>query len=208
MLPIIVSVQLEAGVTFMERPEDDVYVQYRLPHAEDSVRFETPTFGAALRLDTQRWQVALGWRDLGNQHLDANIIGDEDYFACRAGKKQCISAYQARWFSTGDEQQVYLECGYKLQIGSWELVPSVGVADNRTSWHYNVYWRGAGAPVHWDITQPDQSDLAPFVGLSVEHGALGAGVFLLETAPPHTANNFDGQGERAVYARVTYSFAL
>lgn len=197
MLDLALSLQLEAGVTAMSSPEDDVYVQYRLPQANDSVRFTTPTFGLALRLDTPTLEFALGWRDLGNQHVDANIIGDNDYF-----HHNWKSEYQARWFSTGNEQQIYFEAGYKLRFGSWQLVPSVGIADNRITWHYNVYWQGG--PHHWNITQPDQHDFAPLVGVNLEHGRVGGGVYLLGTAPAHTQNDFPGQGEHAVYFRVTY----
>lgn len=196
---LALSLQLEAGVSLMEKPEDDVYVQYKLPGANDSVRFTSPAFGAALRLDTQRFQLSLGWRDLGNQHLNANIIGDEDYF-----RHHWDSAYKARWYSTGSESQVYAEFGYKAHIlGTWDLVPSFGIADNRTTWHYQVYWHGG--PQHWCIAQPNQHDFAPFVGASLQHGPVGVGAYLLETAPPHSNNDFGGQGEHAVYVRVTYA---
>lgn len=205
---LALSLQVEAGETFMQKPADDIFVEYRLPDAQDTVRFNTFTFGAALRLDAGPFVFTGGWRDLGNQKADANIIPDGAYFACRYGKTPCVAggAWPMRWFSTGDEQQRYLEVGYKIRLGSYELVPSAGVAQNTTCWHFRFY--SLATPDHVrNATEDNERMLAPFAGLTLQRGPVGIGVYWLYTHPTWTAdNNFDGQGETATYVRVTYAF--
>lgn len=199
---LALSFQVEAGAVNMAHPEDDVYVEYHLPNAQDSVRYNTIAFGGALRADTSNWMFALGYRDLGNQHVQADIIGDSDY-----EHGHWDSAYKARWYSTGSTRQAYFEVGPKFHLAAVDVIPSVGLGDNFFSWHYNVYWQGHGSPgAHWNIQQPNQTALAPFLGISLQYKRVSAGLYWLETAPPHTNNDFCGQGESATYARITYAF--
>src|SRR5271166_569454 len=130
---VALSLQLEAGVTHMSSAPDDFWYEQALPHSTD---FQTPAYGAGLRLDAGRAQLTVGWRNLGSEHQSAQIIADATYFACRSKPSTCPKPYDI-WFEAGDEQQIYAEIGYAFRLGGFALVPSIGFAETRIASHVN-----------------------------------------------------------------------
>jgi hypothetical protein len=210
---VALSLQIEAGGAFLAKPEDDVYVEYKLGGTQ--LHLAAPAFGGALRLDGERFVGSLGWRSLGNQHEYAPVIiydGIYESYALHGGPKPTPKqlAEGTAWTSVGSESQIYASLGYKLRFSDLIVVPTVGVATNRTRWHYEVVGDGVHNRLHYNHTSDNQQSPARlFFGVDVEQGAWGAGIYFLDTSPLHTQDNeFDGQGNSGTYLRITYRIGV
>lgn len=201
------SLQLETGAVAMTHQMDDEYVEYGLPGHPYHFSYNTVAFGAGARLSFAHAQVTIGWRNLGTEHLTADVIDDGDYWHCKRAHTPC-QAPSERWLSTGNEQQFYAELGYAFHLsGGFSLIPSVGIAEQRITWHTQVYLLDH---MRWGIQYQSQPQLhpSPFAGLTVAKGPVGVGVFMLNTKPMHDVGvdpYCPGQGSSALYARITYS---
>lgn len=208
---VALSLQLETGVVSMSSAPDDFWYEGALKHDTD---FQTIAFGAGLRADAGNFQFTLGWRNLGNQHQSADIIADATYFACRAKPATCPKPV-SYWTETGDEQQTYAELGYAFRIlGTWKLVPSIGIAETRIGSHVTFYDPAPDGSLtklrtgHWgECSASPTTAPKAFAGLTLQRGAFGVGVDYLNTEPNRGANNCSSpiQGSSATYLRVTYN---
>lgn len=206
---VAVALQLEAGVAAMHRQQDDTYVEYDLPGHPYRLGYITPAFGAGLKLTSSKLETTIGWRNIGNQHARASIVWDTDYWNY-VKHHDAVPNHREweEWFSVGNVQQTYVELGYRLRFGDWYLVPSAGIAENRIQWHCNVYDKHNGK--HDDnFTAKTQIHPAGFVGLSLERGHWGIGLFYLETKPNTSLVDdpaYPGQGPNTIYTRITYNW--
>jgi hypothetical protein len=200
------SIVPEVGLVHMSSAPDDFWYEQALPHTTD---FDSAAFGASLKLTERHLQVSAGWRNLGNQHQSAQIIGDAAYFACRGNPSTCPPTSQY-WTETGSEQQVFGEIGYAFNLWhGFRLVPSVGFAETRITSHVQMYnypslvlREQGGGNVQW---LPKV-----FYGITVQKGPVGVGLYQLNTEPNRGANSWTSpiQGSSALYLRLTYDFKL
>lgn len=206
---VALSLQLETGWIHMTSAPDDFWYEQALPHTTD---FDSAAFGAGLRADVGRFQFTLGWRNLGNQHQSADIIADAKYFACKDHPSTCPKPV-SYWTETGDVQQTYAELGYAFRIlGTWKLVPSIGIAETRIGSHVNFYDPAPDGTLtklrtYEPCSAGPQTLPRVFAGLTLQHGNLGVGVDYLNTEPNRGANNCSSpiQGSSATYLRITYN---
>ena len=209
MLDLLVSLQLEGGLVNMSSAPDDFWYENALKHDTD---FATAAFGAGLRFESHNVQLSVGWRNLGNEHQSSDIIADAHYFACRAKPSTCEKPVQY-WTETGNTQQTYAELGYAFHLGSFRLVPSVGIAETRFTSHENFYAYqedGSLKRIPAACSAGPQMLPRPFVGLTLQRGNLGIGAYQLNTEPNRGANNCSSpfQGSSATYLRVTSALPL
>jgi hypothetical protein len=206
---VALSLQPEIGIVKMAAPPDDTYVEYSLP-GDSYHAFTSIAYGMSMRVDASRWNMSIGWRDLGNQSLNEPIMSDAGYFACRAHPATCPKP-TTFWHSEGNERQFFVETGVTAyQRGLWHVVPSIGVGNTAISWHTDVY------PIcvdklaaHWNSIP--QHHNAPFIGMTVERGPVGVGLYVLDTEPVRNLSldpGYPGQGSIAYYLRVTYRIGL
>jgi hypothetical protein len=198
----------------MHKQMDDTYVEYYAPINNDyREEFTTPAFGVALRLDTSRTEFQLGWRNLGNEHINnAGIVNDDAYWKFLRHQVPCPAALE-RWDSGGNEQQVFAEAGFKFHLGRYDLIPSVGISEERIRWHVVMtfpyaYLHGHKAEFYTSLPQEHP---APFAGVTLQHDQLGLGLYYLVTGPMHSLAidpGYPGQGPGAIYLRVSYAFGL
>lgn len=208
---VALSLQPEAGYVHMPSAPDDFWYEQGLPHTTD---FDSAAFGLGLRADiTHHLQLTLGWRNLGNQHQHGQIMGDAAYFAC-APHGNCIGHANQWWDMTGSTQQTYLEAGYAFALpGQWRLVPEVGIARTTLSSHVNGYTypglQRLGSWLH-SCRTGKESNLTPFYGVSLQHGAFGIGAELLDSGVDRSGNDCTSpiQGSSMLYLRVTYAFGI
>lgn len=207
---VALSLQPEAGYVHMTSAPDDFWYEQGLPHTTD---FDSLAFGAGARLDAKRFQLTLGWRNLGNQHQHGQIMGDAAYFAC-AGHGACLGHAVQYWDETGNTQQTYLEAGYTFNLArQWRIVPSVGVARTKFDSHVNGYALPTMKPVGgWMANCRTGKEYSPkvFYGVSLQHGPIGIGAELLDTGPDRSGNDCTSpiQGSSSIYLRVTYAFGI
>lgn len=197
---------LETGYVHMTSAPDDFWYEQALPH---STEFNTVAFGAGVRFDVSRVQFTLGWRNLGNQHQWADIISDAGYFACR-GKPSTCPAPVSVWRETGNTSQAYAELGYAFHLGSFKLVPSVGFGELHQGSHVDMYRLSdmkLTSTGRYYCSAPPQNLPRPFFGLTLQRGAFGVGVDMLNTEPNRGANACSSpiQGSAAEYIRFTYT---
>lgn len=212
---VALSLQPEVGYLHMSSAPDDFWYEQGLPHTTD---FDSAVFGAGVRLDSHRFQVTAGWRNLGNQHQHGQIMGDAAYFAC-APHNNCLGHANQYWDETGSVQQTYLEAGYAFRMpwtSTWSIVPAVGIARTKFNSHVTMYTFPAMKLEHQAWTGPQGcrtgNEYSPklFYGLSVQHGGFGIGAELLDTGPDRSGNDCSSpiQGSSAVYLRFTYAFGI
>lgn len=200
-----VALQLETGYVHMSSAPDDFWYEQGLTHTTD---FDSAAFGGGIKFGVRNLQLTLGWRNLGNQHQSAKIIGDAQYFACK-GSGACPAATQY-WTETGSEQQTFAELGYQIHLArGWKLVPSLGFAETRVTSHVNMF---TCPQLKWMETGGGNVQHLPrgFAGAQVEKGAWGVGVQYLQTEPNRGANGWTSpiQGSTALYVRLTYAIPL
>ena len=219
---VALSLQLEAGANLMQRGQDDLYYDEQLAH---NIQFTTPAFGAGLKLTAGGAQLTVGYRDLGHQEINTTLLSDVGYFHCRDVTHDCAKQTPIeQWDVHMHTQQQYAELGYALNLGTWKLVPSFGVAINEERIDLNIiYINGYGSyhgtphkPVH--VTGGSQRNFAPFGGLSLQRGNFGIGAFILDTQPHSVletkatdANNsawYPGTGNTSYLFLATYNFNL
>jgi len=208
------SIQPEAGIVSMHKQRDDIWVEYYLPSNNDyREEFTTPAFGVALRLDTSRVVFQLGWRNLGNVHINnAGLVLDDDYWKFLRHQAPAPATIE-RMDSTGNEQQVFAEAGFKFHLGRYDLIPSVGISEERIRWHAvasfpHAFLHGQKPQV---FTSLPQNHPAPFAGLTLQHDELGVGLYYLVTDPMRNLGIdplYPGQGPSAIYLRISYAFRL
>jgi len=206
---VALSLQVEAGVLDMKNPKDDQYVLY---HADNGgsygVQMTSPVLGIAPRLDIGRVVLTAGYRWMGHQYIDTDIIDDSIYFNCRF-KGTCPKPIE-RWYARMTTQEVYASIGYKLHAGAWSIVPTVGIAEERLATSIQVTYPYCYAKGHKDNWYQGNHQDQPhtFVGVDFEHGALGVGLYLLSINKLPTSMGDPGQGESGAMLRVTYRFGL
>lgn len=212
-LAVGAALQLETGAVRYASGGDDTYVEEQYPN---NMRMTSAAFGAALKLHADHAELSIGWRSLGQESINAEIIIDAAYWACGGGgapkgykpsSSHCTSPAIAWWHSEGSVSQLFAEAGYSFHVGAVDLVPSIGIGQTDFSWHLFDFAlpHTAKCAVYAD---PNQRRAEPFAGLTVRHGAIGAGIYLLQTKVNHAPEFQPGEGGYATYLRVTYSFSL
>lgn len=201
---VTLSLQLEAGVLEGKNPIDDQYVLYHGAELSHGVQMTSPVVGIAPRLDIGPVAFTVGYRDMGHQYIDSDIIADNDYFKCRY-KTTCPKPIEL-WHTRMSLDEAYASVGYKLRAGPVALVPTVGMALERLpttvevtrpyAWHHGE--------VTWYTGDGRQAQ--PFLGVDVEGSQFGAGIYYLSTCKLPTAMGDPGLGSHALYARLTYRF--
>lgn len=201
------SLQLEAGGVFMANPTDDQYVLYHGNGLSYGVQMDSPAFGVSLREDVGRVVVNAGWRDLGHQYIETDIIPDTEYFKCRY-KGNCPPKIE-RWTTRMSLSELYAQLGYKFNVAGLSVVPSVGMADERLPTSIQVVYEPSYWPGHPDVWHTgDERQSHPFAGVDVEHANVGLGVYVLQTNKLPYYMGDPGQGRHAIYVRLTYALRV
>lgn len=209
---VSLALQVETGPVIMAPPSDDTYVERAMP-GKTTESYNTLAFGLGVKLATGPLRLQLGWRNLGDQHSSGPIIDDETYFHIRDARGVFPAATQF-WHSEGNEQQAFAELGYAVSFdGGLRIVPSIGMAENRITWHYTIQY--LDHPEYnsdsWTVKggcARTQMHPAPFAGLTFERGKVGVGFYYLVTDPMRSLvidPSYPGQGRYATYVRLTYS---
>jgi hypothetical protein len=209
------SLQLEGGAMIIANPIDDQYVLYHGNGLSSGVQMTSPVVGAALRMDGERFVLTGGWRDMGHQYIDTDIITDHEYLNCRY-KGTCSERIE-RWYTRMSMSEFYASVGFKFHAGKYNIVPTVGLASEKLTTsvemtfpipaaHYHAggidyyghkpFWFGS------KVTHETQ----PFVGVDFEYKQWGFGAYYLQTAGLATNMCDPGIGEHAGLFRVTYRF--
>lgn len=200
MIPLIFSWHLETGIVDQANPTDDTYIDYHLPGGNADSDFTAAAFGTFVRAELDDIQLDLGVRSLGSYHLEGNLIDDDTYLSCRFHPVTCPKPTQ-RWISGGSEAQAYASVGYRFHLGSFSLIPSLGVGYTRIDWHADI----TTPNFHEHIESPRQYRWLPFGGLTLEKGRFGIGLYLLDTSPDRPITEwYPGEGHHAGYLRVTW----
>jgi hypothetical protein len=200
------SLQFEVGALDMRNPTDDQYVLYHANGVSYGVQMTSPVFGAALREDLGRVVLTAGVRDMGHQYIDTDIVPDTVYFGCRF-KGTCPPPIE-RWHARMSTYQAYASIGYKLIVGNYAVVPTVGYAENRMPTTIEItypYGFHHGCASTW-YTGNHQDQPHAFFGVDVERGRFGAGLYLLSINKLPTNMGDPGQGPSGGYARLTVRF--
>lgn len=195
---VALSLQLEGGAVGLNNPHDDDYVQYyNLKH---EVNMASPVVGAALRLEPGAHFVAtIGWRDMGHQRIEADLVSDPDYFKSLVTHHTPPVFYH--WTTRMSLSEFYASAGYKFHVGEVNIVPTVGIADERMPTTIQFTYKQYVA-YHWDTG--DMRRTKPFFGVDVERGPCGIGFYLLQVNDRPVRQADPGQGASGVYMRVTY----
>src|SRR5262249_43483396 len=115
--------------------------------------------------------------------------------------------------STGNEQQIFVEAGFKFHLGRYDLIPSVGISEERIRWHTVITYPYAylhGQKPRF-LTSLPQEHPHPFAGITLQRDQLGGRLYYLLTEPTHNIEidtYYPGQGPGAIYLRVTYAIGL
>lgn len=202
---VALSLQVEAGVLEIRNPTDDQYVLYHGNDLSYGVQMTSPVVGIAPRLDVGNVVLTAGFRDMGHQYIDTDIIPDPQYFACRY-KGNCPKKIE-RWHLRMGLTEFYGSVGYKFHVHGLSVIPTVGLADerapNKVTLYFPYEYQHGRKPV---VFEGDKRETQPFLGVDVEDGRLGAGLYYMTTNRLPWFMGDPGQGEHGIYARVTYRF--
>lgn len=220
MLPAIalavgVALQLETGAVRYASGGDDLYVDQKMPN---NMRMTAAAFGAAVRGNVGNAELSVGWRSLGGESINAQILlPDNMYWDCGGGgapkgyhatKTQCAAPNQW-WHSDGSVSQTFAELGYAFNAGkAFQIVPSVGVGRTYMTWHMNEYaltGKAAGT-LSYAYHGVNETLAQPFLGVTLRAHSVGVGLFVLGTASQSFGYAITpGEGSYATYLRVTYT---
>jgi len=213
---LALSLQLEGGVLDIANPIDDQYVLYHGNGISSGVQMTSPVLGAALRIDGDRFVLTGGWRWMGHQSIDTDIITDHEYLNCRY-HGNCSKPFE-RWYTRETTSEFYASVGVKFHAGKFDIVPTLGLASIHSptmvelSFPYerihsiNPHYH-AGSPSYYYPKRSDDATL-PFVGVDVERGHWGVGAYWMQTAILAAQMNDPGIGQHGGMLRVTYRFGL
>jgi hypothetical protein len=199
---VALSLQPEAGFSFMNHPSDDQYVEYGY---QNEVKMRGAVAGLDLRADVGRLVLTVGARALGHQYIEGDIGADDVYLACRHVAGSCPQPLM-RWYTRMSTQQAFASVGFKIHAFGGDIVPTLGFGELRLTTTVQVtypYAYAAGHAMQWYAgTHQDQPH--PFVGVDYERGRWGVGLQYLITNYLPTNMGDPGQGESAFVLRATY----
>lgn len=216
LIAAALAVQLEAGAIDIKNPIDDQYVLYHADNLSSGTQMTSPVLGVALRYDTSSLVFTGGWRWMGHQYIDTDIITDHDYLNCRYKHGACPHRLE-RWHTRMSLREFYGSVGYKFHVGSYAVVPTFGLAFEElptsieidytddyliTSHGHTTNWKGHAPAIY----QGDKGYTAPFFGVDVEHGHWGGGIYYMQTAQLAHDMGDPGVGEHGILLRLTYRF--
>jgi hypothetical protein len=196
------SLQLETGAVDMKNAEDETYVDLNLPGVHD-VDFFSLAYGASVKATQWGFELSAGYRYLGSQRIQAQIIPDTDYDRCTGHPSTCPKPTQF-WNSQGSVSQTFVELGYRIPWGNLALVPSAGINENIIAWHTEISDNGGPS---YRVGNPPQRLAAEFGGITLQWERFGVGFYVLNTNPNRQLSLgwFPGQGKYAGYLRFTYA---